>query len=112
MERHEKDNWQEGAHLLLGGAVVVPAKVDVWAYDGKWGGELAISGAVRLELSDEAELQLSLEERHPIRIRSVSQRSADSTTVHFSGVGEPPFSPHAVPRPVEKRDAEQDLTAS
>ena len=112
MDRHERDTWQEGAQLLIGNVVVVPAAVDVWAYDGQWGGELAISGAVQLELTDEAALQLSLEEKHAIQIRSVSQRSAGETTVHFSGIGPPPFSPHAVLRAPGKRDTEQNRAAS
>ena len=112
MERHERDTWQERAQLLIGGVVVVPAAVDVWAYDGQWGGELVVNGKVKLELSDEAALQLSLEQTHPIQIRSVSQRSAGETTVHFSGVGEPPFSPHAVPKALSRPDAKPDRAAS
>jgi hypothetical protein len=111
MERHESDSWQESGRLVLGGVVLVAASVNVWSYDGRWGGEAVVHGNVELEPTDSAALVLAFEDtRHEVEIRTVSRRSENETTIHFSGRGTPPFSPHAVVR--SRVEAEPDEMAA
>ena len=102
MDRHEADSWQEGCRLIIGGVVLVDTSVNVWSYDGRWGGEAVVRGTAELQVSDSAALVLAFEgTQHPIQIGTVSRRSANETTIHFTGLGPPPFSPHAIMRTAE-----------
>ena len=113
MERYESDSWQESGRLVLGGVVLVAASVSVWSYDGKWGGEAVFGGNVHLEPSDTAALKLAYEDKHhPVEIRTVSRRSANETTVHFTGLAQPPFSPHAVLKVVDSSPEADEMAAS
>lgn len=96
MIRHEPDSWQEHCRLVIGGALIIPATVSVWSYNGKWGGEAAIATHVSLSEMEKASLVLQFDGTHPIRLMSVSHRGPDTTTMHFVGEGAPPFSPSAV----------------
>lgn len=96
MIRHEPDNWQEVCRLVIGGALVIPAAVSVWSYNGKWGGEAAIATYVKLSEMEKASLVLRFDGTHAIRLMSVSHRAPSTTTIHFLGEGAPPFSPSAV----------------
>jgi hypothetical protein len=113
MDRHEADSWPEGGRLVLGGVVLVAARVNVWSYDGKWGGEAVLRGNVQLAPSDTAALVLAYEDtHHPVEIRTVSRRSANETTVHFTGLAQPPFSPHAVLKPFDGSHERDEMAAS
>lgn len=84
--------------MIIAGAVDFPASVSVWSYDGAWGGEAVLPTPGKLSQGETAVLALDFAGHHPIRLISVSHRGEGTTTIHFEGEGEPPFSPHAVPK--------------
>lgn len=86
--------WQENCRLLIGGAVVVPARVSAWSFDGLWGGEVVFEHQANVSVHESASLALEFDGQHPIRVVSVSHRAARQTTIHFEGSGTPPFNAH------------------
>ena len=96
MIRHEPDSWQEECRLVIGEALVIPAAVSVWSYNGKWGGEARVATHIALSEMEKTSLLIEFGGPHPVKLMSVSHRAPGTTTVHFVGEGAPPFSPSAV----------------
>lgn len=97
--------WQEQCQLLIGGAVSIPALVNAWSYDNRWGGEVTFEHQAEVSPLETASLALEFEMPRPIRMVAVSHRGPSQTTIHFEGKGEPPFNAHGA----ESREDQPEL---